>query len=352
MTTTAAEPAISDEEIRDWAKSTGRLGPDQNKRGRIPAALRAEYERIARDMQVPPPGAEAADADADAQAAEPAAPRAARGETKPRPTPRPRARSRSRIAAWLRGDPPPKAAGAGKKKPAKDKPPRRPLNKFASEVWGGLADAAEHWNVPVARCMDWQSPYVGQLAEETIAGTFIDRIVQPIVRGEEKVTTAGAVLLTPAIVAALQLPGSQPDAGPLGVVRYQLLSKGLEQCVATQLEAFGADTEVGERLRKSAEERAELKAKTEAVIGMIWAAVPDPQTADEAAAAAREEQARRQAAADAAQNYVHRPGAPVVRGYVEPDNRGQAAEAAAAAMAEAGRQAAAIAQVHLGTAQL
>lgn len=345
---TATAPEISDEEIREWGKATGR---QMGNRGRVPAAMRAEYERIARDMQAPPPGDPA---EAEPSEPEPDTPKAARAEARPRDTRqrRPAPGRRSRIRAWLRGDPPPGSSGKKKAAPKKDAPARRPLTKLAGDIWGGLADAAEHWNVPVARCMDWQSPYVGQMAEETIRDTFIDRVLQPIVRGEEKLTTAAAVLFMPAIVAALQLPGTDPERGPLGIARFQILSKALEQCIETQLEVFGADTEVGERLRKSAEERAELKRKTDAVMGMIFAEIPDPKTPAEAADAADAERKRRQAAADAAQDYVHAPGARVVPGYVEPDNRGRAAEQAAARMAEQGAQAAAIANVTLGTARL
>jgi hypothetical protein len=353
MTTEAPErPQISDDEIRDWARSTGRKIGD---RGRIPAAVRGEYEAIARDLG-PEPGPAAPDAPPDADAAP--APPPARPEARPRAVPKGK-RPRSRIAAFLAGDP--KNSSNSKstgRKSSSEKRTRTPVDKFAGKLWEWAASATEHFNVPVARCMAWQSPYVGLMAEETIRGTVVDKILQPIVRSEEKVTTLAAVIAMPIIVGALQNPANQPDAGLLGVARYQVLSRALEECVEAQLEAFGSG-EMAAKVQQSTAEREERKAQVAAVLDMVWAVVPEPKTAEEAAQAEADELARRAAAARVAYGPVPPPGATVVPGQViaEPDARGRAAEHAAAAMAAAGeaaaaQQRAAVATVSLGTARL
>jgi hypothetical protein len=359
MTTETAERPISDAEIRDWAGSTGRtIGA----RGAVPAAMRAEYEAIARDLG----GAPAPDpADAAAAATEPEpAPAAARPEARPRPVRATRKRPRSRILAFLSGDSASsgnssKKAGSKSGSKAKAEPkPRVGLEKFAGKLWGFLADAAEHVNVPVARCMAWQAPYVGIMAEDALKNTLLDRVLQPIARSEEKFTGAAAVIATPFIVAALQQPGNQPDT-PAGIAKYQILVKALEECIEAQLELFG-DGEMAARVHAANEERQARKEQVDKITSMIFFDVPNPQTPEEAQRAEDQEKRRRAEAAEAAYGYTPPPGSTVIPGQVaaevaEEERKVRAAEQAAGRMAAAGEQAAqrqAVATVTLGTVRL
>lgn len=342
----AAEPAISDDEIRDWARSTGRAAGG---RGRVSAALRSEYEAIARGLGGEPPAEDPVDA---TTAPPPAQPAAARAEARPRAVRR--KRPRSRIAAFLSGDSGASSSRAkGKGKAAADRP-RVSLDKFAGKIWGRVAQGFEHVNVPVARCMAWQSPYVGIMAEETLRNTVLDRVLQPIARTEEKFTTAAAVIAMPFIVAALQNPGNQPAAGLGGVARYQLLAAALEECVEAQLEAFGSG-EMAARVVKSQAERDALRKQVDNVVAMIWFDVPDPKTPAEAEQAEADEQLRRRSVFIVQPDPVVPEGRIVIGGTVAQvvDDRGQAAEKAAAAMGASGQaaaeqQRAAVAGVVLG----
>jgi hypothetical protein len=360
---------IDDEEIRSWAKAAGKKVGD---RGRIGAALRAEYlardAELARDpggVQPPAAGEGAPGAAGPGQPAEPGPqprPRPARPEKQPQrvaPASRPLS---GRIRSWLSGPQKPVKPSGGK--PAAKSPavPRTPLTRLISRGWGMLADVAEHVNVPVARCMEWQSPYIGLVLEDQVKNSVVDRVLQPVARAEEKLTGVGSVIAMPFLVAGLTMPGNTPEAGTAGVVRYQLLSKALEECVYAQLEMFGD----GEFARRAARHSADHQAKSAQVtkiLEVIFAAVPEPQDAREAAQAAQEEGARRDsiavqftpdpatgAASDGAQIAYGMPGVSMQRPEGA-DDRGQAAERAARAQAEAARRAGATAGEVLAAAK-
>jgi hypothetical protein len=361
MTSEAPERPISDDEIRDWAGSTGR---PVGTRGRVEAKLRAEYEAIARDLGGPP--AAAADlADVDAEPVR--APKPAREETQPRPVPRSRSRRpRSRFAAFLGGNQPASSSTSRKKAAGKADKPRVSLDKFAGKLWGYVAGGFEHVNVPVARCMAWQSPYVGLMVEDALKNTLVDRILQPIARSEEKFTTAAAVIAMPFIVAALQAPGNQPDTIS-GAARNQVLTVALKECVEAQLETFGSG-EMAARVQEAAAEREAREAQVDKILTMIFFDLPAPQTPAEAEQAERDEMARRAEAAAGAYGPTRPltgdvlvPGlsqaGDVLREVAEEARKVRAAEAAAGRMAAAGDQAAAqqraaVANVQLGTARL
>src|SRR5260370_40845844 len=90
MTTDAQ---ISDEEIRDWARGTGR---QVGAKGRIAATLRAEYEQLAAEAAAAPP-ADPAPGPAHGSQSEPKPPEAAREETQPRRGPSAGSRPRSKL---------------------------------------------------------------------------------------------------------------------------------------------------------------------------------------------------------------------------------------------------------------
>jgi len=294
MTADTTAPPVTDTEIRDWARATGRA---VGEKGRIGAPLRAEYEQMIAGMAdalpQPPPGAPPVSDVPDV-------PPPARPETRPRKVGgKPKRRTMAgRFKAWLAGDSP-----GGKARPQK---PRLPVGKLAERGWSRMARAAEMVNVPVGRCMQWETALVGIEFEAAVKGTVVDRVLQPLARAEEKITGVGSLVAMPLIVGALQSPGNQPDT-PVGAMRHHTLMTMLEECVEAQLELLG-DPGVAEKVAAAQAERASRRAEVEKIISMIFA--PPAETADEAA----EDAARRAAAASVRFVPPVQPG---------PDRRGQ-----------------------------
>jgi hypothetical protein len=281
-----AEAQIADEEIREWARSTGR---PVGTKGRISGELRAEYERVLAEAAAapaavpdagPPPGPES----------DSAGPGPAREETPPRRVRPARGRLLGRVRAV--------SAGSGRKR--KSRGPRVSTEKLVQRGWETASRILQPVNLPVARCLDWQAPTAGALLEEAVRDTVADRVLQPLARIEDKLEIAGALIGPPVLIFALQLPGNQPvhdievtredgSTGlqrvpwPAGAMRQQVimsaLVEALDMCVEAQ-EKLPA--EVRERQRHREERRKQLR---ELIQEVFFA----PPPGDPAAAAAEEE---------------------------------------------------------------
>lgn len=280
-----ADTTISDAEIREWARSTGR---EVGAKGAVGGALRAEYERVTAEAAAapaprvepgPPRGPES----------DSAAPGPARDEQQPRRVKAPRVRLRGRLGS--------RSGGTARKR--KDRGPRVSTEKLIQRMWEAGSRILTPVNLPVARCLDWQAPTAGALLEEAVRDTVVDKLIQPIARIEDKLEIAGALIGPPLLIFALQLPGNQPvhdvevqtDAGPkvqrvpwpAGAMRQQVimsaLVEALDMCVEAQ-ERLPA--EVRHRQQQREQRRKDLR---ELVQDVFFA----PPPADPAAAAAEEE---------------------------------------------------------------
>ena len=337
--TTAERPAIPDDEIREWGRATGRTVPE---RGRVSAKLRAEYEATVTQI-----GAHVDAGDPPAGGPERSAerPRPAAAERRPVPVPKPSSGWRERARALISGTPP--AAGGKKtaaaKAPPKEPRPRTPVTRVVERIWNQAARAYEHVNIPVARTMQWQSPYIGIVVEDVIKATPLDRILQPLARVETAATGVGAMIAMPFIVGAITSERNNPDThGMAAVVRQQLLHSALDECIDSQLEMFGNAELVG-KIAKSAAQQATRTADIDRIRGMIFAAMPPGPDMPENPTAAQMQAAEAEAARAAAAEQSMREAAAAVHFMrpPEPDNRGQAAERAAASMAASAAAAAA-----------
>jgi hypothetical protein len=290
--TTAAQ--ITDEEIRDWARSTGR---PVGAKGRVAAPLRAEYEQLAAEAAAHPPadpGPPPAIGDGRGAESDSAAPGPAQQETPPR-----RVRSAStRLRARVWGSP----GTSGRKR--KSGRPRVSTEKFIERTWETAARILQPVNLPVARCLDWQAPTAGALLEEAVRDTIADRFLQPVARVEDKLEIAGALIGPPVLIFALQLPGNQPVREvevtgpdgqlhrqqvpwPAGAMRQQVIMSALVEALDMCMEAQEKlPAEVRERQRHREERR---KAMRELVQDVFFA--PPPASA-EAAQAEEEAMAR------------------------------------------------------------
>lgn len=278
---------ISDEEIRDWARGTGRT---VGAKGRIAATLRAEYEKLAAEAAAEPAAQAPADLDGRGPESDSAGPAPAREETPPR-----RVRSAgSRLRDRIRG---PSGGSARKRRTGHA---RISTEKLITRGWEAAARILQPVNLPVARCVDWQSPTAGALLEEAVRGTIVDKVLQPFARAEDRLEIGAALIGPPVLIFALQLPGNQPvrevevtrpDGShamqqvpwPAGAMRQQVimsaLVEALDMCVEAQERL---PKEVRERQRKREERRGELR---ELIQNVFFAKPP----ADAAAAAAEEE---------------------------------------------------------------
>ena len=74
------------------------------------------------------------------------------------------------------------------------------------DIWsgfGGLAKSAGH--VPTGRCLQWQAPIAGEMLDEAVAGSVVDKVaLQRIVKGRQRFDLLGAVLGPPLLVMAIE----------------------------------------------------------------------------------------------------------------------------------------------------
>lgn len=97
------------------------------------------------------------------------------------------------------------ARGTGKR-PGRARPaqPRVSVAGTVEWCWGILARAAQPVSVPLSRCLAMQSPVAGLVLEDAVKGTVVDRVLQPIARGQERMQTVGALILLPVAIAGLE----------------------------------------------------------------------------------------------------------------------------------------------------
>ena len=172
------ELPISDDEIRQWAKATGRAVSD---RGRISGELRTEYERMAATADTAVP-----DGAVTGRAVPPDdTPAPARSEARPRKVQQSKG-WRGRLWGGQGGG---KAPAKGKARP---RAPRVPVDKLIERGWDILARVAQPVNLPVSRVLAIQAPAAGLMLEDVVRGTVVDLVLQPIARAEARLEVVGA----------------------------------------------------------------------------------------------------------------------------------------------------------------
>ena len=340
--TTDERPVIPDEEIREWGRATGRKVPE---RGKVGAALRAEYEAAAAGIGASVDAGEPAAPGAQAAASKP---KPARAEQRPRPPAKPAGGALGRARAWFNGATTTTTAAGKKVTKPKERPdrPRTPVTRLVERGWGRAARLAEHVNIPVARTMAWQAPYVGIVAEDVIAATPLDKVLQPFARAETAISGVGSMIAMPILVGLITSERNDPNEhGLAAVVRQQLLAEALDECIDAQLEMFGS-RDLAAKIVKSAEDQAARGDEIERIRSMIFAQPPPEVVIAEDATEAQVMAAQQEQAQHAAAEQAMRDAAAAVkfmraRADAGPDTRGDAAERAAAQMRGAASAAAA-----------
>jgi hypothetical protein len=279
-----ADAQISDEEIRDWARSTGR---PVGAKGRIAGELRAEYERVLAEAAAHPPADPGPEPGGRGPESDSAGPGPAREETPPRRVPS--AGSRLRAKLWA-----PSGGAARRRRKIRD---RVSTEKLVQRGWETAARILQPVNLPVARCLDWQAPTAGALLEEAVRDTIADRLLQPLARAEDKLEIVGALVGPPLLIFALQLPGNQPVhdvevTGPDGARHVQTVpwpAGGMRQQVimSALVEALDMCVEAQEKLpaevRARQQHREQRRKDMRELIQDVFFA-PPPASPDAAAA--------------------------------------------------------------------
>lgn len=90
--------------------------------------------------------------------------------------------------------------------------PRVSTGKLIAMGWRGLAQMMAPINLPVARVLDMQAPVAGDILEDVVRDTVVDRLLQPLARANEGGEAVFALLGPPLLVAAMT---SKPEVAPV-----------------------------------------------------------------------------------------------------------------------------------------
>ena len=83
------------------------------------------------------------------------------------------------------------------------------------DVWSGIGSLAIRSgnHAPLGRCLQFQAPVAGEMLDEAVRGSFIDKLVlQPVVKGRGRFDLLGAVMGPPLIVLAMERNPAQADS--------------------------------------------------------------------------------------------------------------------------------------------
>lgn len=108
-----------------------------------------------------------------------------------------------------------KAPASAEKKPRKK---RVATDGVWTTVWtvAGIALVKTGADIPVGNCLQFQAPIVGSIIDDVIAGTALDKLVQPLAANGEKVKLVSSVFAMPVLVGVLERnPAAAPMLEPL-----------------------------------------------------------------------------------------------------------------------------------------
>jgi len=282
-------------DVREWAKAQGYEVGDK---GRLSRALRDEYDAAHQEPggePGAPPGPEdeagpgggydggvtEADFPPGPAAAEPAADGAqeAAGEARPRRVARTRRPART-FAERVWG-----GGGDKAKRPAK-KHPRVSLKGFAEDMFLDLA-----WTFqglpPLEKILYLQAPLAGQVVEDTVKGTAVDRVLQPAARFDRQFKAVEA-LTAPAWVAAIMVRGRKDENGDYSP-ETKLMFSGLRHALLSMSRITDTDFE---QLKTKSEELRTASGQIDAMIAWLFEMPDLTEEQLQAMAAAQAEAAR------------------------------------------------------------
>lgn len=95
---------------------------------------------------------------------------------------------------------------------AKNVGPRHSTESFFTLAYGTAGAWLVHSgaDIPVGRVLGFQAPIAGSRIDQIVAGTWIDKLLQPIVRYQETAEGLGALILLPLMIGAYE---RKPEVG-------------------------------------------------------------------------------------------------------------------------------------------
>lgn len=179
-------------EAKSWSRtkldSAAELGGGTAKAieegGRVPGSI--VLRRIANALDIDLSAFEASDVpQAPRETSSPQAPGERRPSAEGKPAKRKLFERKAKVA-------PPDAPGRPQARPAARRVSTSPLTESVlSFVGGGLEKMGQG---PLGFVVGFTSPVAGEIVDDVVAGTLVDKIVQPLVRGSEKYQNLGALL--------------------------------------------------------------------------------------------------------------------------------------------------------------
>lgn len=286
-------------DVREWAR---KRGIDIKGRGRIPDEVQAQYDAAADAGEL---GGQADELELEPDDVvgggplPPPPPPPPAGETRPR-RPRGTAGGRGPFAGLFnrggRRQARPRRQTAARGRGRGSGLPRVSLAGLIEDGWSDMAWASGTI-APLQRLLYAQAPFAGIGLEGALAGTFIDRALQPVARAQAKAEVVGGLLMPPAALMLVLATAPQPyeieEAGQTRVVypAPSMQHKGalLSFRWSIMLMAKAGQMHLTE-YKMRAEERAELGRQADTFMAYILG-IPEqaPGPEDEAAAAARAE---------------------------------------------------------------
>ena len=190
----------SSTDVRKWLRENPAEGEDIPERGPLPKSLQERYDQAHPDYDSGVTAADFPDVPDDT-GTEPAEPPA--GERKPK-----RVRAQGAGSGWQD-----RLWGRGKvKAPKGPKPKRVPLTDFVEDVYSDLSVIfGDMGMIPMQRCLQFQAPYAGVIAEQQIKGTVVDAAMQPLARAQGALAAVNGLFGTPVFTAGIMLAGGREE---------------------------------------------------------------------------------------------------------------------------------------------
>ena len=171
-----------------------------------------------------------------------------------------------------------KWGGGGEKKPRPRVGKRISAAEYIGDGWAALGSKMLTTDPPVGRVLMFQAPVAGDVLDDALAGTVIDRVAQPILRKWEQSSEAGALVMVPLTVAMIERrPEMRPVLVP--ILRSTMMpmlvamAKGARRAKKRQAEQVEAMEELADFFPPEvmAEMKASGKTPVDLMIEMIFA---------------------------------------------------------------------------------
>lgn len=100
------------------------------------------------------------------------------------------------------------------------------VDKLCATAWRGMAAAFGYLDEPISKVLALQAPVAGLILEDTIRGTFLDVVLQPVAQMQETAGKLSALAGPPVLVALIEACQGLPE--PQRQIRLALLFPMLE----------------------------------------------------------------------------------------------------------------------------